>query len=81
MNNRIWFYELVHESSDEEHVSLLKIPRFLLDREYLGTISNVQLNGEYVSVLFEGRIHLHLVSQVTTEFDVNFISASSTINV
>lgn len=65
MNNRIWFYELVHESSDEEHVSLLKIPRFLLDREYLGTISNVQLNGEYVSVLFEGRIHLHLVDSTS----------------
>lgn len=50
MNNRAWFY-LLGESS----------AKLLHDQEYLGTITNMQLNAEYASVLFEGRLQLHLV--------------------
>ena len=37
----------------------------LKDREYLGTITSMQLNADYAAVMFEGKVQLHLVSQPT----------------
>ena len=39
MNNRAWFYLL-----GEANVDLLK------DREYLGTVTNMQINADYCAV-------------------------------
>lgn len=62
MNNRIWFYELNAGTEDEKlQKAALKSTNFLFDKEYLGNIHSVCLNAEYVSVLFEGKLHLHLV--------------------
>jgi WD repeat-containing protein 19 len=52
MNNRVWFYALEENSA-----------KLLHDQEYLGTVSSMHLNAEYASVLFEGRLQLHLVSK------------------
>lgn len=51
MNNRAWIYSLGEDSA-----------MLLRDREYLGTITSVRVNGDYASVLYEGKIQFHLVS-------------------
>lgn len=56
MNNRIWYYKI--NSSDSTKLST----SFISDREYLGNVKNVYINGEFISVLFEGRIQIHTVS-------------------
>lgn len=56
MNNRIWFYKI--NSSDLSKLSI----SLLGDREYLGSVKNVCINNEFISVLFEGRIQIHTVS-------------------
>lgn len=56
MNNRIWYYKI--DTSDSSNLST----SLLGDREYLGSIKNVCLNGEFISVLFEGRLQIHTVS-------------------
>ncbi len=61
MNNRIWFYEL--HTKPENEGCILEVPTFLFDKEYLGNIESVRANADYISVLFEGRIHLHRVSK------------------
>lgn len=61
MNNRIWFYDLENNKEEDNIKPVLKMPKILTDREYLGNVTNVCLNAEYASVLFEGRIHLHQV--------------------
>lgn len=61
MNNRIWFYDLDNGKDEDVLSPVLKLPRILTDREYLGNVTNVCLNAEYASVLFEGKIHLHQV--------------------
>lgn len=64
MNNRAWFYDLGNNSPELSHTKLnssLEPPKLLFDKEYLGNISNICLNTEYASVLFEGRIFLHQV--------------------
>ena len=33
----------------------------MVERTYLGSVSEVALNGYYAAVLFEGKIQLHLV--------------------
>ena len=50
MNNRVWYYELGDMSVD-----------FVRDREYLGTVQQIHLNGDYVAVLFDGRVQLHVL--------------------
>jgi len=64
MNNRVWFYSLGNnnpELSNTKANMRLEDPKFLFDKEYLGNISNICLNMEFASVLFEGRIFLHQV--------------------
>lgn len=36
----------------------------LKDIEYLGTIANMCLNSDYAAALFEGKVQLHMVSQL-----------------
>lgn len=50
MNNRAWIYALGDDSFT-----------FLRDRDYLGTVTSVQVSADYVAVLYEGKIQLHLV--------------------
>ena len=50
MNNRVWYYELGDMSVD-----------FVRDREYLGTVEEIHLNGDYVAVLFDGKVQLHVL--------------------
>ena len=50
MNNRVWYYELGDMSVD-----------FVRDREYLGTVQDIHLNGDYVAVLFDGKVQLHVL--------------------
>jgi WD repeat-containing protein 19 len=54
MNNRAWFFEL-----GQNKATLLR------DWEYLGTVTSLRLNAEYASVLYEGKIQLHMVSAGT----------------
>lgn len=56
MNNRAWFYDLTKPQPGYENSPLL-----LRDRQYLGGVSSIKLNPEYASVLFEGKIQLHMV--------------------
>ena len=58
MNNRAWFYLL-----GETNVDLLR------DREYLGTVTDMQLNADYCAVKYEGKIQLHVLESegVVTE--------------
>jgi WD repeat-containing protein 19 len=58
MNNRAWFYLL-----GETNVDLLK------DREYLGTVVDMQINSDYCAVRYEGKIQLHVLESegVVTE--------------
>ena len=58
MNNRAWFYLL-----GETNVDLLR------DREYLGTVSDMQVNADYCAVRYEGKIQLHTLESegVVTE--------------
>lgn len=51
MNNRAWFFELGQNK-----------PTLLRDREYLGTVTSLRLSTDYASVLYEGKIQLHMVS-------------------
>uniref|UniRef100_T1J019 Anaphase-promoting complex subunit 4 WD40 domain-containing protein n=1 Tax=Strigamia maritima TaxID=126957 RepID=T1J019_STRMM len=50
MNNRAWFY-IFGETG----------PEIWRDREYLGTIQSMSLNGDYSAVLFEGKIQLSMI--------------------
>lgn len=56
MNNRIWYYII-----DTSHLSKLSTS-LLGNREYLGSVKNICLNSEFISVLFEGRLQIHTVS-------------------
>lgn len=56
MNNRAWFYDLTKPQPGYENAPLL-----LRDRQYLGSVDSIRLNPEYASVLFEGKIQLHMV--------------------
>ncbi|KAF7280794.1 hypothetical protein GWI33_005520 [Rhynchophorus ferrugineus] len=58
MNNRVWFYDLTKQQPGSEDM-----PLSLKDRQYLGAITSVKLNPEYASVLFEGKIQLHMIEQ------------------
>lgn len=56
MNNRIWYYKINVSDPTKLSTSLLS------DREYLGSVKNVCINSEFISVLFEGRLQIHTVS-------------------
>lgn len=56
LNNRIWYYKINISDPIKLSTSLLG------DREYLGTVKNVCINAEFISVLFEGRLQIHTVS-------------------
>lgn len=51
MNNRAWIYTLSDDSAT-----------LLRDRDYLGTVDSVYVSADYLAVLYEGKIQLHLVS-------------------
>lgn len=51
MNNRAWFY-LLGESGAE----------LQSDKEYLGTVNKIMLNGDYAAVLYDNKLQLHMVS-------------------
>lgn len=57
MNNRIWYYKISMSDSSELLASLLG------DREYLDNIKDVCINGEFIAVLFDGRLQIHTVSE------------------
>lgn len=59
MNNRAWFFELGQNN-----------PTLLKDREYLGTVTSMRLNAEYTSVLYEGRIQLHMIENPDVNSEV-----------
>ncbi|XP_076359241.1 WD repeat-containing protein 19-like isoform X2 [Tachypleus tridentatus] len=50
MNNRAWFYGLGETG-----------PFPVRDREYLGSVQNIQLNADYAAALLEGKIQLHVI--------------------
>lgn len=65
MNNRIWFYDL-----SKPQPSLENAPLMLKDRQYLGGVTSIRLNPEYASVLFEGKLQLHMVCSILKIFFV-----------
>lgn len=68
MNNRVWFYDLTRPQPGYEN-----LPFMLRDREYLGGVTSIYLNPEYASVLFEGKIQLHMVSTYKTSVQTAII--------
>jgi WD repeat-containing protein 19 len=59
MNNRAWFYDLTRPQPGVDDAPLM-----LKDRQYLGGVSSIRLNAEYASVLFEGKLQLHMVTSL-----------------
>lgn len=52
MNNRVWFYAL----TGPEQQFLLK------EKEYVGILRALKLNGDYAAALFtDGRLFLHVI--------------------
>ncbi|KAJ8943661.1 hypothetical protein NQ318_005663 [Aromia moschata] len=56
MNNRVWFYDLTKPQPGTDDA-----PLKLKDRPYLGAVTSVRLNSDYASVLFEGKLELHMI--------------------
>ncbi|KAK3285957.1 hypothetical protein CYMTET_6459 [Cymbomonas tetramitiformis] len=52
MNNQAWFYRIDSEGQQAHRVN---------QRDYLGTVEEVQLNERYAAVLSEGRVQLHVI--------------------
>ncbi|XP_037504482.1 WD repeat-containing protein 19 [Rhipicephalus sanguineus] len=50
MNNHAWFYALGDKSMVPLH-----------DKEYLGTVKSMKLNGDYAAALFDGKLQLQLI--------------------
>ncbi|CAG2108726.1 unnamed protein product [Medioppia subpectinata] len=60
MNNRVWFYNLTASESTE----------LLREREYVGIVKCLKLNGDYAAALFtNGTIHLHLIENELNSSD------------
>lgn len=57
MNNHAWFYDFTRASPRTD-----KTPVLVSDREYLGAVVSMKLNAEYASVLYDGKIQLHMVN-------------------
>ena len=62
MNNRVWYYDLTRPQPGYEDAPLM-----LRDRQYLGNVTSIQLNSEYSAVLFDGKIHLHMIEPPENE--------------
>ncbi|XP_057660350.1 WD repeat-containing protein 19 [Diorhabda carinulata] len=60
MNNSIWFYNLPKDQVFDD-VSLK-----LKEKQYMGAISSIKLGQEYIAVLVEGKLLLHLVESSNT---------------
>ncbi|XP_047124984.1 WD repeat-containing protein 19 isoform X1 [Hydra vulgaris] len=56
MNNRVWFYSI-----NEEGCVLLNV------KEYLGTVTKICLNSDYVAVGFDGKVQLQVINGKATE--------------
>ncbi|CAG0902490.1 unnamed protein product, partial [Darwinula stevensoni] len=56
MNNRAWFFSLGEEGTNSSVP-----PELVRDREYLGTVQDLLISDTYASVLYEGRLQLHLI--------------------
>jgi len=50
MNNRAWFCAFTEDG-----------PSQFRDREYLGTVSQLQINEEYAAVMFENKVQIHVI--------------------
>ncbi|XP_018332353.1 WD repeat-containing protein 19 isoform X2 [Agrilus planipennis] len=62
INNKAWFYDLTKQPCSDT------VPLLLRTKEYLSTITSVNINSEYASILFDGRIELHLIEQLEVEY-------------
>ncbi|XP_077544266.1 intraflagellar transport protein Oseg6 [Haemaphysalis longicornis] len=58
MNNRAWFYALGDKSMVPLH-----------DREYLGTVRSMKLNGDYAAALFDGKLQLQLIEMENSDLE------------
>lgn len=58
MNNHAWFYDFTRISPKAD-----KTPTLVSDRQYLGAVTSMKLNAEYASVLYDGKIQLHMIEQ------------------
>ncbi|KAG0423766.1 hypothetical protein HPB47_000472 [Ixodes persulcatus] len=58
MNNRAWFYALGDKSM---------LP--LQDKEYLGTVKSMKLNGDYAAALFDGKIQMQLIETEQSDME------------
>ena len=59
MNNRAWIYDLTRKQPYVDDAPLM-----LKERQYLGVITSMMLSAEYVSVLYDGKIQLHMVNSM-----------------
>lgn len=57
LNNRAWIYDLTRSQPYTEDAPLM-----LKEMQYLGGITSMKLNAEYASVLYEGKIQMHMVN-------------------
>ncbi|XP_002400651.3 WD repeat-containing protein 19 [Ixodes scapularis] len=58
MNNRAWFYALGDKSM---------LP--LQDKEYLGTVKSMKLNGDYAAALFDGKVQMQLIETEQSDME------------
>ncbi len=58
MNNRVWICSF----SDQG-------PSAFRDKEYLGTIDQIVLNHDYMAVLFENKVQIHLIDNEAGEVE------------
>lgn len=58
MNNMAWYCDLTRPQPGSADAPLM-----LRERQYLGNVQSMRMNAEYVSVLFDGRIQMHMIEQ------------------
>eukprot|EP01112_Ceratiomyxa_fruticulosa_P008153 TRINITY_DN2109_c0_g1_i1.p1 TRINITY_DN2109_c0_g1~~TRINITY_DN2109_c0_g1_i1.p1 ORF type:complete len:1418 (-),score=299.30 TRINITY_DN2109_c0_g1_i1:29-4282(-) len=69
VNNHIWFYRISHSGSHSSMVTATprkggpppQVSIVVGERDYLGTVQNIQINHLYAAVLAEGVAQLHLI--------------------
>ncbi|XP_072162557.1 WD repeat-containing protein 19 isoform X2 [Bemisia tabaci] len=59
MNNRCWIYEVGKLNDYEENMK----PVLKRHKEYLGSIHSISVSNHYISVLFEGKLHIHKIEE------------------
>ncbi|KAK9743679.1 WD domain, G-beta repeat [Popillia japonica] len=64
LNNRAWIYDLTRSQPYTEDAPLM-----LKEMQYLGGITSMKLNAEYASVLYEGKIQMHMIEQPDVGFE------------